>query len=352
MMTEGKRSAVGLSIDERNALLERAWELRAALDYPGLLELLTSVPSDALLAEPELGYLLAAARWRTGNGSAALRLLQDLVEPCRKCGNTWVSRNRMNLEAIVLREQGRLAEAETLWVGLLDAAREAGDEQGVVLATMNLGIVADVQCRWEDAVANYQQGMAVCQRLGDRALLGCIHQNLAMAFRQLAFLHEADTHFQKALDHFRAAGSEDQVGFSEMERAILLNLIGDSHLAEATVRRALQRFRGLGHLAGEGDCLRVLGIIVAGQGKRDEARQYFRAALKIVRRAIERLTEAQVLEEMAVLEQEEGNEVPSAEMAEEACAIYLELGAPLRAQTLRVRLVGQEQGRSVSYGAR
>lgn len=340
-----------MSVVERNSLLERAWELRAERDYPGLVELLTPVPEAELLSEPELGYWLAAG-WRSvGRWHSALGLLRDMEEPCRRRGNDKVFRDRLNMEAVVLLQLGYLAEAEILFNRLVEVAREAGDEQAFMFAIMNLGVVCDIQCRWKEALTNHGLAMAICQRLGDRRALGSIHNNLAMTCRQLALLHEADTHFQKALDHFRVAGSDDQIGLSEMERALLLNMMGDPHLAEATARRVLLRFRRLGHLPGEGDSLRVLGIVVAGQGRRDEARRYFQDAIGKVRSAAERLTEAQVLEEMAVLEREEGNEVASAGLAEDASTIYLELGAPLRAQMLRARLAGQEQNQRASQGA-
>jgi tetratricopeptide (TPR) repeat protein len=329
---------VVLSVEERNALLERAWELRTALDYRGLDELLTPIPLATLLSEPELGYWLASAWEHLGRWSNSLALLRAMAEPCRRRGNDRIFRDRMNLEAIVLIRLGALSEAESLLLDLNQAAREAVDENSSMLASANVGIIYNIQGRWEDAFASYQFAIVLCQRMGNRRFLGLTHHNLGIACRQLTLLHEAHDHFRKARDHLRAEGSADQIAFSGMERAILLNLMGDVQLAEATVRRALQEFIALGHLPGEGDCRRVLGIISSGQGRHEEARCYFQEALEMVRAAGEPLTEAEVLEEMAVLDQQVGNGAVASALAEAAYAIYLRLGSPPRAEQLRVRL--------------
>lgn len=330
--------AASLSIDERNALLARAWELGRARDYPGLVGLLSPVPKEQLFIEPELGYWLAAGWKYLGRWSGALELVRDLEEPCRRRSNTWVYLARMTLEGAVSFHLGRLAEAEALFLRVIDVARGTGEDESFMYATMNLGTICDVRCQWQEALANYRLAMAVCQRLGDRSNLGLIHHNLAMTCRQLALFHEASSHFEKALIHMQAAGGSEPIGFVEMERAHLLYLIGDLRLAEATARRALHRFADLDHSPGKGDCLRVLGIIAAGQGRRDEAKRYLTDALGKVRAGGYRLAEAEVLEEMAVLEKQQGNDEAVPALADAACAIYEEMGAVLRAQKVRLRV--------------
>ncbi|HEX2094298.1 MAG TPA: tetratricopeptide repeat protein [Longimicrobiaceae bacterium] len=351
--TSGSRKRPrALSVNERNSLLHRAWELTRDRDYPGVRTLLSPISRSHLLDNPELGYLLANAGFSTGEWEHSLDLVLDLTEPIDRLGHPWLSRHRLHLEGIIRMNRGEIAEARAIFLEVLEMASGAGDDGLAGATSTDLGITADIQCRWEEALSNYQRASAMYQRVGSQRGVGSVHHNLAMTYRQMGFYAEADTHFEHAMLYFRQSGSDAEIAGCDMERALLLSTMGDSDRAGVIARRARDCFVEIGHIAGDADSLRVLGIIAARQGKRSEARGLLEDALTRIRTVTDRLTEAEILEELAVLEHLEGNATASADRAGEARRLYLQLGATPRAERLGGRLVRQEHVEGEVEGSR
>lgn len=322
----------------RAPLLERVWELQRRHDVSSLIDLLAPLSSADLTAEPELGLQLGFSWFHTGQWARALGIVRILDECVRKGGNSKLSRRVLNLHAMVLLEQGNLLAAEELWIELHDRSSQVGDLATLAWADSNLAIVADIQCRWEDALSSSQRAAAAHQRLGDRNALGGTHHNIGMTYRQLGFLNDAARNFERAADYFRAYGNENEIARTEMERGLTLYMQGDRRLARASVNRALERFARLGHVVGQSDSWRVLAIFALHERQREEARRLLDRGLFHIRTAVDRLTEAEILEEMAVLEKLEGNAGESVRRAEEAGLIYRGIGAGCRAERMERRL--------------
>lgn len=324
----------------RGSLLERAWDLHRVHDLPGLIELLSPLSESDLAAEPELGLMLGFAWHHTGHSSRALRVVQALQDPLRREGNTKLSRRVHNLHAMVLLEQGNLQAAEELWLDLHERAGQAGDPLTLAWVNSNLAIVADIQCRWEDALASSQRAHAAYQRLGDHNALGGTHHNIGMTYRQLGILDDAVRNFERAAGYYRIDGNQNDIARTELERGLTIYMLGDVRLARAGVHLALERFTALGHRAGQSDSWRVLAIFARQERRFDEARRLLKAGLPLVRDAGDKLTEAEILEELAVLEKQEGNSGESARHAVEAARIYRGMGADRRAERMEERLSG------------
>lgn len=322
----------------RASLLERAWELQDRFDMKALVDLLAPVPIMDLADEPELGLLLGFGWFHTGSWTEALQIVQVLSESTRKNGTSRLSRRIRNLNAMILLAQGALGPAEELWLELYDQSEKVGDPITLAWATTNLAIIADIQCRWEDALTRLQRAGAAYQRLGDRNALGATHHNLGMAYRQLGMLHDANRHFERAADLYRGHANENAIAGTELERGLTLYLLGDFRLGTASVNGALQRFTRLGHTVGQCDARRVLGIFAIQEDRFGDARRLLETGLARVREAVDKITEAEILEELAVLEKLEGNQAESARWAEEASRIYRGVGADRRADNFERRL--------------
>lgn len=331
-------------------LLERVWELQRRHDVSALIELLSPLSSADLTAEPELGLRLGFSWFHTGQWARALGIVQILQESTRKGGNSKVWRRVQNLHAMLHLEQGNLLAAEELWIELHERSSQVGDLAAVAWAISNLAIVADIQCRWEDALANSQRAAAVYQRLGDRNALGGTHHNIGMTYRQLGFLHDAARNFERAADYYGDHGNENEIARTEMERGLTLYMLGDERLARASVNRALERFTRLGHGVGQSDSWRVLAIFALHERRLDEARRLLDGSLIRIRTAVDKLTEAEILEEMAVLEKLEGNAGESVRRAGEAGLIYRGMGAGCRAERMERRLSEAAAGHGPGTG--
>ncbi len=334
-------------------LLERARVLVAGRDYPGLAALLGPVPREQLLAEPELGFLLAEAWRRGGERSGALGLARALERVCRRRGNDRLFRERSNLEGILLFEAGELGGAEVEWRRLVDASSRAGDEEFVARANQNLGIIYTLAGRWEEALASHERAIVAYQRLGYLRGLAQAHNNLAISYREMGFLNEADQAFRQALEFARSDGSEDELGRIEQEWALLTALRGDAALAGVTAERSLRRFRQLGEPGGAGDALRVLGIVALWDGRLEQARARLDEALRLARELHLRLLEAETVAALAALALAAGDAAAAERLRQEGDKIFAELDASRWGVQIRRQLaarapvnpIGVEDGR-------
>lgn len=329
-----------LSAARREALLVRAWELERARAYPEVVALLAPLGPEALLAEPELGASLADAWLNVGELERGVELARLLEEPCRRQGNTRLFRRRLNLEGLLLFQQGRVEAAERAWLEMLDASARCHDERGEAAATLNLATVASIRCEWPRAVLLSQRAIAAFQRLGNARNLGAAHLNLALTLREMGRRHEAGQHLEHGMELLRAHGTEAELAKAEMQRALLFLDRGDARLAGAAAARALERLDRAGMRLAGADAEHVAGSVALAEGRREEARRRFARALERLAAGHDLLSEAQTYEELAVLERQEGNAAASREAREAAERIYREMSAPGRAERLRGRLGG------------
>jgi len=337
--------------ETRLSLLEQGWALQRSGNMPALVELLAPIPHEDLLADPELGLLLGFGWFHCGQGKRALALVHALYESVRREGNSRLHRRLQNLHAAIRLNQGALDEAEELWLDLEAKSHIAGDSLTLSWANANLAIVADIQCRWEESLSRSRRAGVAYQHLGELRALARCHHTMGMTYRQLGRLEEADRHFERAADCFRSNGTDDDIAYTEMERGLTLSMLGDTRLARASVERALERFVRLGHAAGEGDSLRVLGIFAMQEGRLFDGRELLGVSLARTREAGDKLTEAEILEELAVLEKREGNPGESVRRAGEAGRIYRGMGAGCRAAKMERRLGEVASGSGSDPGA-
>lgn len=325
-------------MDARSGLLLRVWALRAARDFAALHALLAGVPRGELLRDPELGVPHAEALFHTGQWDRALALARALRATCAAHPEGQLERRRLAVEGQVLYGSGRLAPAMRVWRILLELAAGSGEELGVGIALLNLGSIASVRARWTEAQSLYARAIAIGQRLGRRHLLAFAHGNLAGIYLERGLVGDADHHLRHGLALLRTAGLPHEIARLEITLAALQLRAGDPRMAAHTALRARERLDELGFDAGAADALRVLGMAARAQGRLDQARDLLEEAHRRLRGGVDRVTEAEVLEERAVLEQAAGDPVAAERAAAGAARLYTRLTAPRRAARLRARL--------------
>jgi tetratricopeptide (TPR) repeat protein len=316
---------------EKNALLDEAERLHKRRDFSSLKRLLARPHTTTVLDDPELGYYLAQAHFQLGDHSTARELLTLLHPVYRWRENDRTKRRYVNLCGVIEIFDGNLDQAERWLSGLSSAAFSVGDQEFVACATMNLGIIADIRLRWEEAISMYRHAEAAYLRMGNQADLGSCYNNLGMAYRQLGRYSEAADHFERALEHFQEFNSLDATLGCESERALLLHLRGDSILAERTGRSALEKCRALKNTYLEGELLRCLGIILSDRDLRC-AQDYLVDAIVCARRVGTPILEAECNEQLAVLAVNQGDLVAAVHLWSEAARLYGRAGAVERAK--------------------
>lgn len=337
-------------------LLQEARDLNARGDYPSLRARLDSVPLSDLEAEPELAYLAAEVRRRTGETEEAAAWLERLVAVAGRRGNDRLNRRRLNLLGVLRFDRGQVAEAEEAWLELLDAATRAGDEEFVARACNNLGVVHTLNLQQEEALAAYARATAAYQRLGYRRGLAQSHHNLGISYREMGMLDKAQGHFHEAAAHARADGRGDEVARVEQERALLHLLHGDPALARATASWARDRYRGLEDRVGVAEAERVLGLALLAEGDLAGAQQVLEEAGLLAREAGAALLEAEVLEALAGVAQGRGDRAEVRRLRQQATRRFKEMGAMpwgrrarLRVEAIRT-LLARRRGRGPGTG--
>lgn len=308
-------------------LLAHVRALEVERDFAGMVRLLEPVRPEELIAEPELGYHLAYAWRHLGRVSDALDLAAALELPVRRRAEPRLARRLLSLAAMLRYDRGDLAEAQRLWEELATVAEEAADHELATAARNNLGVVFTLRDRPGDALGHYNRALLASQRRGDRRALAQAHHNLAILFRELGATMEAEAHFQDAVTHARASGSDDILAGTEGERALLLLETGDERMALLTAERGLRRFTGLGDPSGEGEALRVLGIIALRQRDLDTAATRLEQALARARAVGHPLLEAETLEALALLGELERDAAALETRRSEAAALFQKMEA-------------------------
>ncbi|MBT8405160.1 MAG: tetratricopeptide repeat protein [Gemmatimonadetes bacterium] len=326
-----------LTPDAAATLLREARALDEARSYPELGALLSPWDEEALGIEPELLFLRADVGRRLGRGEDAVRDLDALESRIARFGNVALRRRRLNLLGSLRFESGDIDGARDLWLTQLDDSTAAGDEQFAARACNNLGVVATLLDELPSALAYYARAVASYFKVGYERGLGQSHHNLGITYREMGFLHEADSHFRTADRLARSASSDDEVARVAQERALLLYLLGDADLARHTARLALEIHERLEDPAGSAEVHRVLGLVDLGEGDIDAAEAALEQALATAHEISAILLKAEILAARAALRSLQDREIEAQDDDAQAAALFEAIGAPAWGRRARDR---------------
>lgn len=319
--------------------LDAVREQYQARNYEQVVQALSTLPRDLLLRVPEQGYMLADAARRVGAMADLLGLLDAVVDASRSQGDTRVLCAALNLQGVVLLEQGQPAAAERAWCDLVIVATAADDPQFVARASNNLGVAAIINMRLETAIANFQRAISSYLRLGYARGCAQAHQNLGIVFRELDHVQDAHNHFDSAVTFARSADCMDDVARAEQEIALLMVYAReDLDLAEQYAKRALEKFSQLKQPGGTAEALRVIGVIALARRRYDEAEQTLNSALTVAQELKLRLLEAETLTALARVARIQNDAPRSYTLQHQAEDIFAQINAEAWGQQVRLRM--------------
>ncbi|MCC6316107.1 MAG: tetratricopeptide repeat protein [Gemmatimonadaceae bacterium] len=227
---------------------------------------------DGVRAYPDTAALLAESLVRTGRAREAREWLA-LVLPSIEVSDDRASLRR----ATVLNGAAHfvLGELDVARAGFNDAmelARVDGDDALVARAMNNLGAIANIEGDRTGALALYNLAISAHQRTGNtRGLAECFH-NMAITYRDLGRLREADELELRSIEFGRDAGQPLIVSIARLGRAELALRRGDPTFAEATARHAAVAFAAAGDVVREAEAHRLAGLACTMSGNFAEAR--------------------------------------------------------------------------------
>jgi tetratricopeptide (TPR) repeat protein len=318
--------------------LTEARELAQRRDWLALATRLRAVPEEALLAEPELGFLFADACRHVGDTTRALAVGRAVDVAARRTGDRWLVVNVVNLMGMTLFEAGRMADAEARFEELLECSTDWGDEDYAARAANGLGALANVRGRRDLALTQYQRAIAGYTRVGNQRGLAQTHYNLGLSFRDLDLDADADAHFRRAIEFAVATGTEEVIALAEVERANLRVRAGDGELGGEMARLALERFRRIADPTGAAQAIRILGLAARAAGRVAEARARLGEALELAIQHSDVLLRAEVQRDRGLLFRDGGDVAAAREALADSAAQFAEIGAAAEAEAIRILL--------------
>ena len=277
---------------------------------------------------PEAALLLAEAELRLGDPRRAKGWLTHALLALGRAGDLAAQRRAVNLLGAAHFALGELDAAESAFVRAVELGRSDGDDLLVARATNNLGAIANIRGRREVARGLYQLAVPAYQRIGSALGLAESFHNMAITFRDVRQLDQADEYERRAIEFAREAANPRLEAMARSGRAEVCLLRGDARLAEAGAQRAAYEFASIPDPVGEAEALLLIGIARTHLGKRDEAEAALDRAVSLARQYGNALIEAESLRARAeLLASQRTAAVRARADAEGAIAIYARLGA-------------------------
>jgi len=274
----------------------------------------------------------------TGHPRKAARWLRGTEPALGEAGDKAAQRRAVNMIGAACLALGDLDVASSEFTRARELAAQAEDLLVFARATNNLGLIANMQGDHERALSHYRLALPTFQRLGQRRGLASSYHNLAITYRDLGELEEADEHELRAIEHAIDGGVPRLAAMGRIGRAEVALRRGDAAFAESTARIAREEFARLGDAQNETDAWRLVGAACLAQGRHGDAHEAFAIALEIARARGHALNEAETLRDRATLYLTEGEVTSAGDDARAAIAIFDRLGAHRESDALRERL--------------
>ena len=323
----------GPSAEPHDDVLERARALSrtgAWSDVVGMLE--PMVPFSA--GPADLRVLYAEALMRVGRERAACEWLRAIIAALLASGDRLNHRRALNLLGVGSFFLGELDEASDALNVALDLASQEDDLLLVARATNNLGMIANLRGEHEVALGHYRLAVPAYQRLGQRRGLAESYHNIAITYRDIGALDEADEYERRAMDYAAAGVAPRVAAMGLIGRAEVALRRGDPQFARGTALRAALDLHELADPMNEADALRLVGTAATALGRFADAAAAFDQALSIARERGHTLIEAETLRDRAAGLFARSLRVEARRDAEAAISLFEKLGATSEVQAL------------------
>jgi tetratricopeptide (TPR) repeat protein len=323
---------------DSDVLLERARALAARGEWAGVRALVAQTAS--LATTPALALVAAEAEMHLGAPRAAFALVSEVIPALHRSRNGADLRRALNLAGVAQVQLGDLDGAKRDLDAALEHAHADGDDLLVARVTNNLGTIANIRGRRDEALALYQLAIPAYQRTGNTNGIAQSYHNMAHSYRDLQRFETAEELEFRAMEMAREAGNVRLAAMARAGRAELHLMRGDVRMADVGARRAALEFSRLPDPVGEADATRLAGLARAELGDHAAALADFARAIRLARSVGALLQEAETLEARARLHATLGDAHSARNDADAAAATFERMGAAEDAA--RARELGRE----------
>ncbi|WP_370151130.1 BTAD domain-containing putative transcriptional regulator [Streptacidiphilus sp. EB129] len=227
-----------------------------------------------------LGNIATAATW-LDEAEQESRLAADV---CREVGDTLILRQTLNDLGLLAQFQGRFDEAVGRYDEAIALARQLGHRSGECVSTLNAAVARVRAGRAEEAVADCE-GVLVDQReAGDRVGEAKALYVLGLALHRLGRHGEAAERFAESLRLWTAVGPTGREAPARYRLADALLALGRAEEALPQVLEAVRVCEATGQERDQGHALMVLARVLRALERTEEACGRARQAYELYRR--------------------------------------------------------------------
>jgi len=316
----------------------RAARFVEADDWAGLCTALGNVESETLLRTPKAAYAFGEGLYRTGR-PRELAAFADLLEvSSRRDSDPRCLMRALNMAGVAAFELGEVSDASRSFETLVELAHAEGDAEMLAPAMNNLGAIADLRCRRVEAIGYYRRAIPLFETHSRPQGVAQAHHNIGLALRDRGRLDEAVEAHQRAASIAEAAGYRPLVALSLSARAECEIRRENLRLANELTARSLVLARELADPVGEGEALRVRGLVATAQGEYAEALSDFAAAEEAGEQTGNSLLYAESLRDGGRCLLSAGREAAGREKLTRAVAVLSAMGATEKARSIQLEL--------------
>lgn len=271
--------------------------------------------------------LLAEANLRLGLPERARAWLEQVVPLLELRADRAPLRRCVNMLGIACTELGDVDVAERAYLRALSLAEADSDDLLLARATNNLGVLANLRGDRDLALTNYQLAIPAYQRLGSSVGIAECYHNMAITFRDIHDLSQAEEYALRAIEFARGAANERLAALATLGRAEIVYRRGDTALAGASARRVADDFARLSDPIREADARRLSGLALLADGVYPDAEHEIERAVELSHTHGGALVEAEAMRALAELHAAVGNVGEAREAGTKALGMFERFGA-------------------------
>jgi class 3 adenylate cyclase/predicted ATPase len=243
-------------------------------------EALAILPEDELPGLYDAHALITTIYWWLGNGEGSTRHGEAMLDLAHRAGRPELESLALTQLSAIAGVRGDAAQAVALLEQAESLAESSGSREALAYALAVHGRRVD-ETQSEDAERYYREALEIFDEIGAAGRHGWTLSNLAGVYRQRGDLPLAEQTFREAVRRLRS--THEQGFLAEAERGLAEVLVerGKVDEADRLVAEAEGRV-GRGDVWTSASLLHARGVVLAAQGRADEAESAFLAALEII----------------------------------------------------------------------
>ncbi|MEO0988266.1 MAG: tetratricopeptide repeat protein [Cyanobacteria bacterium J06639_14] len=190
--------------------------------------------------------------------------------------------DRLNAQGVAQLNQANYPEALALFQQALAIRQDINDRRGVGESLNNIGGIYDLQGKYLQALDHFQRALAIQQDIGNLYGVGVSFNNIGSIYDRQGDYPQALESYQQALEILQDAGTPEDEGVTLNNIGSIYYLQGNDLQALDYLHRSLDIFRSIHDRQSESVTLNNIGFIHDLQGNELKALEYLQKSLDLI----------------------------------------------------------------------